>query len=163
MGKRRQVRQQQIWVATADPGRVGKRLLRRRAKVVERSFAHCYETGGMRRVHLRGRENIGKRVLIQAMGFNLSVLMRHRYAVGKPRCLQGRAGALLKRHFRALTASQGLSYGVLAPSGAPFPPLSPAGGSSPIHVTLACRFAGLVPSHRDRRSEPVDPRAVEWG
>ena len=30
---------------------------------MERSFAHCYETGGMRRTHLRGHENILKRQL----------------------------------------------------------------------------------------------------
>ena len=37
-------------------GGYGKSLLRRRGELVERSFAHCYETGGMRRTHLRGRE-----------------------------------------------------------------------------------------------------------
>jgi hypothetical protein len=31
---------------------------------VKRSFAHCYETGGMRRTHLRGHENILKRQLV---------------------------------------------------------------------------------------------------
>ncbi len=36
-------------------GDYGKRLLKRRGERVERSFAHCYETGGMRRCHLRGR------------------------------------------------------------------------------------------------------------
>jgi len=36
----------------------GKSLLRRRGEFVERGFAHCYETGGMRRCHLRGRDNI---------------------------------------------------------------------------------------------------------
>jgi transposase len=34
-------------------GEYGKSLLRRRGELVERSFAHCYETGGMRRCHLR--------------------------------------------------------------------------------------------------------------
>jgi hypothetical protein len=34
-------------------GEYGKSLLRRRGELVERSFAHCYETGGMRRTHLR--------------------------------------------------------------------------------------------------------------
>src|ERR1022692_1315517 len=42
----------------------GKRLLRRRGEYRERSFAHAYETGGMRRLHLRGRENILKRLLV---------------------------------------------------------------------------------------------------
>src|ERR1019366_4822332 len=42
-------------------GDYGKSLLRRRGELVERSFAHCYETGGMRRTHLRGHQNILKR------------------------------------------------------------------------------------------------------
>jgi transposase len=50
----------------------GKRLLRQRGERVERSFAHMYETGGMRRVHLRGHGNIIKRLLIHAGAFNLS-------------------------------------------------------------------------------------------
>jgi transposase len=36
-------------------GEHGKELLRRREEFLERSFAHAYETGGMRRTHLRGR------------------------------------------------------------------------------------------------------------
>ena len=36
-------------------------------RLVERSFAHCYETGGMRRCHLRGQENIWKRQLIHVV------------------------------------------------------------------------------------------------
>jgi transposase len=42
-------------------GRYSKQLLKKRGELIERSFAHCYETGGMRRVHLRGRENVLKR------------------------------------------------------------------------------------------------------
>src|SRR5207248_1548400 len=45
-------------------GEYGKSLLRRRGEFVERSFAHCYETGAMRRCHLRGRDNILKRQLV---------------------------------------------------------------------------------------------------
>src|SRR5882762_2240035 len=41
-------------------GEYGKSLLRRRGELVERSFAHCYETGALRRCHLRGQENILK-------------------------------------------------------------------------------------------------------
>ena len=69
-------------------GSRGRRLMRRRGELVERSFAHVYETGGMRRLYLRGRENITKRLLIQAAGFNLGVLMRQECGVGKPRRLQ---------------------------------------------------------------------------
>ena len=41
-------------------GHRGKRLLRRRGETVERAFAHTLETGGLRRVHVRGQEEIRK-------------------------------------------------------------------------------------------------------
>jgi len=66
-------RQQAVY---AKPRRVrgeyGKSLLRRRGELVERSFAHCYETGAMRRCHLRGQENILKRQLVHVGAFNLT-------------------------------------------------------------------------------------------
>jgi transposase len=68
----------------------GLRLLRLRGERLERPFAHLYETGGMRRVHLRGHTNIRKRLLIHASGFNLGLLMRHLIGVGTPRGLRGR-------------------------------------------------------------------------
>jgi len=71
-------------------GARGLRLLRLRGERLERPFAHLYETGGMRRVHLRGHTNIGKRLLIHAAGFNLGLLMRQLIGVGTPRGLQGR-------------------------------------------------------------------------
>jgi transposase len=67
----------------------GKRLLRRRGEYVERSFAHVYDTGGMRRTHLRGHQNILKRLLVHASGFNLGILMRQVFGRGTPRGLQG--------------------------------------------------------------------------
>ena len=73
----------------------GKRLMRCRGEKLERTFAHCLETGGMRRVHLRGRENILKRYLVHVAGFNLSLVMRQIFGVGTPRGLQGRVGALV--------------------------------------------------------------------
>lgn len=73
----------------------GLRLLRLRGERLERPFAHLYETGGMRRVHLRGRDNIRKRLLIHAAGFNLGLLMRQLIGVGTPRGLQGRVVAAL--------------------------------------------------------------------
>ena len=75
-------------------GARGQRLLRRRGELLERPNAHCYETGGMRRTHLRGHLNISKRLLIQHAGFNLGLLMRRRFGVGKPRALQGLGGLL---------------------------------------------------------------------
>jgi transposase len=73
----------------------GKRLLRRRGERVERSFAHTYDTGGMRRTHLRGSANILKRVLVHVSGFNLGLVMRRWLGVGTPRGLQGRMVALI--------------------------------------------------------------------
>ena len=57
-------------------GERGKRLLRRRGEFLERPFAHQYETGALRRVHVRGRKNVAKRVLVQAAAFNLTLVMR---------------------------------------------------------------------------------------
>src|SRR5688572_20584267 len=73
----------------------GLRLLRLRGERLERPFAHLYETGGMRRVHLRGHTNIRKRLLIHTGGFNLGLLMRQLIGVGTPRGLQGRLTAIL--------------------------------------------------------------------
>ena len=67
----------------------GKRLLRKRGELIERTFAHCYETGGMRRTHLRKHNNILKRLLIHVAGMNLGLLLRSLYGSGTPRSLQG--------------------------------------------------------------------------
>jgi len=75
-------------------GARGQRLLRRRGELLERPNAHCYETGGMRRTHLREHPNICKRLLIHHAGFNLGLLMRQRFGFGKPRALQGHKGLL---------------------------------------------------------------------
>jgi transposase len=73
----------------------GLRLLRRRGELLERTFAHTYDTGGMRRTHLRGHANILKRLLVHVGGFNLGLLMRTLVGDGTPRGLQGRVGALV--------------------------------------------------------------------
>ncbi len=74
-------------------GKRGKRLLRARGEKLERGFAHMLETGGLRRVHVRGREEIRKRIMIQAAACNLGLLMRRRFGFGTPRSLQGLATA----------------------------------------------------------------------
>lgn len=71
-------------------GNYGRKLLRKRGELLERSFAHCYETGGMRRAHLRGRENILKRQLIHVGAFNLSLILRTIFGAGTPRELRNR-------------------------------------------------------------------------
>jgi transposase len=67
----------------------GKRLLRKRGELLERPCAHLYETGGLRRAHVRGHENVLKRLLVHAGAFNLGLWMRTLFGVGTPRGLQG--------------------------------------------------------------------------
>ena len=76
-------------------GHHGKHLLKKRGELIERPFAHCYETGGMRRTHLRGRENILKRQLIHVCGYNLSLIFRLILGAGTPRELRNRRAALI--------------------------------------------------------------------
>jgi transposase len=82
--------QQQVYAnRRRTKGDRSKQLQRKRSELTERSMAHLYETGGMRRVHLKGRDNILKRLLVHAAGFNLALIMRKLIGVGKPRRLQG--------------------------------------------------------------------------
>ena len=76
-------------------GEYGKSLLRRRGELVERSFAHCYETGSMRRTHLRGHQNILKRQLIHVGAFNLSLILRQLLGAGTPRQWNNRYAMLV--------------------------------------------------------------------
>jgi transposase len=63
----------------------GKGLQRRRGERIERNFAHQFDTGGLDRLYVRGKENVHKKFLIQAVACNLALLMRSRYGSGKPR------------------------------------------------------------------------------
>ena len=86
-------------------GERGKRLLRKRGELLERPFAHCYDTGGMRRTHLRGHPNILKRLLVHVAGFNLGLVMRKLFGIGKPRRAQdGLPAGILERVVRVLAA-----------------------------------------------------------
>jgi transposase len=76
-------------------GKRGKELLRRRGELLERPFAHLYETGRMRRVYLRGQKNILKRILIHVSALNLGLMMRSIFGIGTPRTLQGRVFSFL--------------------------------------------------------------------
>jgi transposase len=102
-------------------GARGKRLLRQRGERLERPCAHLYETGRMRRVHLRGHDNILKRLLIHVGGLNLGLLMRHVCGVGTPRGLQGRALALL-RGIWSLIRLPDTRRNVISTPGRPFDP-----------------------------------------
>jgi transposase len=88
-------------------GARGQALRRLRGEVLERTFAHAYETGGMRRTHLRGHSNILKRLLVHAGGFNLGLVMRTLLGVGTPRGLQGRLAARLAAAWASLTTAWG--------------------------------------------------------
>ena len=87
-------------------GNYGKSLLRRRGELVERSFAHCYDTGGMRRTHLRKHNNILKRQLIHVAGFNLSLIFRRLLGAGTPREWNNQARLLLLFLWSLLTSRQ---------------------------------------------------------
>jgi transposase len=76
-------------------GERGRRLLRQRGEKLERWNEHLYDRGGMRRVHLRGRTNILKRLVVHAGAANLGLLMRKIFGVGTPKALQGRLRAVL--------------------------------------------------------------------
>ena len=104
-------------------GARGRRLQRGRSELVERPFAHQYETGGLRRVWVRGHDNVRKRVLIQAAGCNIGLLLRRLTGVGTPRSLQG----------RALSAIYGL-IGRLIDTAVPLEPYENGPGTSPVLV-----------------------------
>ena len=82
-----------------------------RGERIERSFAHLYDTGGMRRVHLRGKNNIAKRALIQAAAFNLSLILRQMLGVGTARQAADLVAALC---FAFLQLTQAQNTTVLA-------------------------------------------------
>src|SRR6186713_967514 len=64
---------------------VARQAFRLRPELVERGFALILDRGGMRRVWLRGRENVHKRYLIHVAGYNLGLLMRLLTGAGTPR------------------------------------------------------------------------------
>lgn len=63
-------------------GKQIKAIARRRGELCERSFEHTLDCGGARRTTLRGRDNILKRYLVQAMTTNISLLMRSLCGIG---------------------------------------------------------------------------------
>ena len=84
-------------------GRRGKGLLKQRGEKIERSFAHCYETGGLRRVYLRRHPNILKRLLVHGAAFNLGLVMRKIFGHGTPRGLQGCRAELFLAFWRLMS------------------------------------------------------------
>ncbi len=99
-------------------GARSKRLQKLRSELTERTFAHLYETGGMRRIHLRGRNNILKRLLVHGAAFNLSLILRRTLGVGKPRLLQGLCSRLIGL-FSRIWAQLGAALRVVGRPGSP--------------------------------------------
>ena len=94
---------------------VAKQAFKLRAEIVERSFAHILDRGGMRRVSLRGRENVNNKYLLHVGGRNLSLLMRKIIGAGTPKeAVTAGYGAILV----FLTLQGALLLTILAPKNA---------------------------------------------
>jgi Transposase DDE domain len=90
-------------------GNRGKQLLRRRGELVERTFAHAYETGALRRLYVRGKQNVQKRLLLQAAACNLALLLRKMIGAGTPRAMQDAVAHLLLVLLRLISAMNALN------------------------------------------------------
>src|SRR5580704_9226421 len=120
-------------------GERGLHLLRQRGEKLERWNQHLYDRNGMRRLHLRGRENILKRLVVHSGAANLGLLMRKLFGKGTPRGLTrafsamlsaAEASPLLWRAHTALIGNFGASLVRVRPAQAIFaaalkPPVSP--------------------------------------
>ena len=91
----------------------GRRLQRKRCELVERSFAFTCESGGLRRMTIRGIEEVNKRYLLQTSAYNLGVLMRKIFGVGTPREWGALPAAILSRLAHLLVAMTRLARLVL--------------------------------------------------
>ena len=103
-----------------------------RAEIVERSFAHVLDRGGMRRTWLRGRDNVHKRYLLHVAGHNLGLLMRLLIGAGTPK--------------EAIARGNGLVLLALLPDGSILLPVAVIGGD---HAVLG---AIIVATRSDCRN-----------
>ena len=101
---------------------VAKAAFKLRTEVVERSFAHILDRGGMRRTWLRGRENVHKRYLLHVAGHNLGLLMRLLIGAGTPK--------------EARARGQGLILLVISPDGSIVMMLAAIGSNQAVLATL---------------------------
>jgi transposase len=107
-------------------GRRGKRLLRERGEMLERWNEHLYDRGAMRRVHLRGRENILKRLVVHAGAANLGLLMRTIFGAGTPKALQGSLAVAFSALINLKTRIGVFGRSVIARYGAAFERMIPS-------------------------------------
>ena len=87
-----------------------KEAFKRRAELVERSFALTLDRGGMRRSWLRGRENLHKRYLVHVASYNLGLIMRLLVGSGTPREFLAR----IATHLLILTTAEGAAIVIFA-------------------------------------------------
>jgi hypothetical protein len=120
--------------------------MRQRGERIERSFAHLYDTGGMRRTYLRGHTNILKRLLIHAGGFNLGLVMRHLIGSGTPRGLQDRPAIVITTLLMLLGAPRRWLVAISA-----WHPL----------MAAVRRFPSPIPPPATPQRRPLTPRAVK--
>ena len=89
-------------------GKRGKRMQKQRGEKVERNFAHQFDTGGMDRLWVRGKENAHKKFLLQAAACNLALLMRTMHGAGKPKAAHERRKAAIFALLAFMRALEGL-------------------------------------------------------
>lgn len=80
-------------------GARGRRLSRWRSERCERTFAHVCETGGGRKVWVRGLEEVAKLHRMRCVAYNLGLLLRKVFGMMKPRS----AGTVLGGFIGVLT------------------------------------------------------------
>jgi transposase len=119
--------------------------MRRRGEFLERPFAHQYETGALRRVHVRGRGNVAKRVLLQAAAFNLALILRSITKAGTPKGLADLKIKLFCAFCRVLAALP--------------PPYAPITGSV---VALSPISYGPYPNAKLRSSSSKFSHCRDW-
>lgn len=74
-------------------------------ELVERTFAHAYETGALRQLYVRGKQNVQKRLLPQAAACNLALLIWKVIGVGTPRTMQDAVAGLFFALMRIISSS----------------------------------------------------------
>jgi hypothetical protein len=102
---------------------VAKAAFKLRAEIVERSFAHVLDRGGMRRTWLRRRDNVHKRYLLHVAGHNLGLLMRRLIGAGTPK--------------EAIARGKGLILLVFSPDGSILLLISAIGSNHAVLVAIS--------------------------
>ena len=114
-------------------GRRGKRMQKQRGEKVERNFAHQFDSGGMDRLWVRGKDNAHKKFLLQAAACNLALLLRSLHGAGKPKAAHDRA----KEAIFAVLAFMALVRDDAGGTGHP--------------LQRGCGFRGTVKVHQSRQ------------